>query len=276
MAARAIDRAAMQAMRAARLHAEERELEHRAHLVAAAPLMATTPPATTYAPPALGSPPVVVEAVPEAMFAPPAVSRTELQRIRAARLHHEERELERASAKNTCVDVISRSRADSMLDHSASHGVGTTMAAASYEEGSSVGPMSHLIPPPHTPGPAKASSGGVWGVPVVGPVGSIFAFDLPQRSELHRLRAMRVHDEERDVERAEADATVRKRARVDVCVPSFGVGLSWGVTMTSTRRELHAMRARRVHDEERDLEAASIAGVSELSRSMLVCQMPVC
>jgi hypothetical protein len=311
-AARAIDRAAMQRMRAARLHDEERELERRSQLVTAAPLTATTPPATAFTPPALGS---ALAATESSFFdvAPPAITRAELQRVRAMRLHAEERELEQAGKRafdgKATGGVVSRSRADSMVDAAVasaySYAASYAAAAAEHEvtddaDGSFttalVSPVRSgllLVPPPYTPAPHTSASGSdTAGVPVVGPVGSVFAFDLPNRSQLNRLRAMRVHDEERDLEatsQAKSAATAAAAAAALQCArDGIGGGASmWGTVSgggaawmadSRMRRDMQSMRARRLHDEERELEAAEKALSSGLvARSMLTsCLTPVC
>jgi len=230
------------------------------------------------------------------------------------RLHAEERELEQAGKRafdgKATGGVVSRSRADSMVDAAVasaySYAASYAAAAAAEHEVTDdadgsftttlVSPVRSgllLVPPPYTPAPHTSASGSdTAGVPVVGPVGSVFAFDLPKRSQLNRLRAMRVHDEERDLEAASQAKSAATAAAADAALHCARDGIGRGASMwgavsgggtawmadSRMRRDMQSMRARRLHDEERELEAAEKALSSGLmARSMLTsCLTPVC
>lgn len=100
-AARAIDRAALQAARAARMHAEERVLEAAESKPSAEAITIMTPPHSAG----------FMKSAP--VFNAPVVSRAQLHRLKAARLHSEERQLE--SAATEAVEPVEYSESKVMI-----------------------------------------------------------------------------------------------------------------------------------------------------------------
>lgn len=172
----------------------------------------------------LNTPPMSATPRMSAIFAQPGViSRKDLHRLRAARLHAEERDLDRRSG-----------------------GGGTAVDDATVADTEPPVPTSHLR-----------------GHAVLQPRTNVFMTDLPSRSKLQALRAERSRGEEKLLEAREAELgrpqsnastiprpSMQQRRASRVHMEEFGL-------YSQDRRRLQHLRAQRLHDEERILEAAA-------------------
>eukprot|EP00038_Savillea_parva_P006314 m.162939 g.162939 ORF g.162939 m.162939 type:complete len:314 (-) comp12248_c0_seq1:130-1071(-) len=255
--ARSIDRAAMQRLRAQRLHDEERQLEtaERVHKA-------------SYTSIALNTPPMSATPPSSALFETPGVvSRTELQRLRAARMHAEERLLN-GDKTEFAAQTLTGSETGSEI-----------------ETGGGGGPLRRTVSGESVQGPDDGADDTV--VVVVGRVAlqartNVFMTNdahTNNRTKMQKVRATRLRDEEIELESAEAR---RREARDGL--PKFTSTLSGGgaprpdsvhramqkhrasrmrteerTLYDHDRRRLQQMRAQRLHDEERTLESASMA-----------------
>ena len=207
-----LDRAALQRMRAARLHSEEASL-----YLLDAKAAVSGGEADTATPEAIA---VVPDGAP--------LSRAELQRMRAARMHAEEAELDGAGAEvlPPFTAPASTTNAHPLLDRTVLHRM---RAARMHEEQAQ---LELLDAKAHTADPASEE-------PSPAP-------RVINRTALHQMRSARLHSEERSLHAL--DSMVSSARLAD---PAF-------------RRQLHSMKAARMHAEQRLLDGTLEALADEI------------